>query len=58
MTGALVNTLIWGGMSFDDQRGTLSLEEDQARIHSKLRRGVNSHLLSVSVRACALYTRL
>lgn len=31
--GALVNSMMWGGMSFDDQKGTLNLENDALRIH-------------------------
>ena len=30
--GALVNTLVWGGMSFDDQAGSLVLEQDALRV--------------------------
>jgi cholesterol oxidase len=30
--GALVNTLAWGGMSFDDQAGSLELDKDEVRV--------------------------
>jgi cholesterol oxidase len=33
--GAFVNSMMWGGMSFDDQQGTLQLENDALRIHWK-----------------------
>ena len=31
--GAMVNTVAWGGMSFDDQNGSLALEKDELRVH-------------------------
>ena len=31
--GAFVNSMMWGGMSFDDQKGSLNLEDDALRIH-------------------------